>query len=113
MESRISEEDNSRFNVKALIFVIVALFCIAIFRGQSDARVRMTKAMAEHDRIMSTTDGTGLVRVRHVSVKTPDGNCSLTVQRYERRSEEKDLFSEPPRTTTLECSKGVNASDKQ
>lgn len=107
MEAEIREDNGSSY-AKFFLFVIVVLLGISYIRHVDDTRKYETKARAEHERIVSTTDGTELVRVRHVPVRTPDGNCSLTVQRYERMSE-KDLFSEPSHTSTLECGKSVSA----
>jgi hypothetical protein len=106
METSISEEDGGSY-AKFFLLVVVVLLGISYVRHVDDTRKYESKAMTEHERIVSTTDGTELVRVRHIPVRTPDGNCSLTVQRYERRSEEKDLFREPPHTTTLECDKSA------
>lgn len=90
-------------------FVLVALSVVVGTKQATEERIDKKRArqQAYHDVVMATTNdvsrGSGLVRIRQATVRTSDGACTTTVQRYVRNSTN-DLFLGPPSFETFQCS---------
>lgn len=99
----------SRKQLGRFMFVVTVIAITLILVLLMDNKNKRTRAsqVRFHDDVMATTvdasGGTGLVRLQQQVTRTPDGACTITVQRYERNSTN-DLFLRQPIIETLPCS---------